>query len=149
MFHRARGILGDHGLAEDAVHEAFLRITKHRNRFELVPDQERRYLCLAIVRNVSLNMLRSHGETAPLTDDLPAAPADIALGMDMAAAIDALDEGYQEVVTLRLRYGFDTAETARLLGLTQTQVRNRLSRARASLREALGDHNPKPGVKLP
>jgi len=139
MYHKAHSVLCDHGLAEDAVHEAFLRISKHLARFETIPRDRLRYVCLAVVKNAALNILRTRGGIVPLTDAMPAVAVDPSLGMDLTAAIKSLDEGYQQVVMLRLWYGFDTFETARLLGLTQSQVFNRLSRAKKALREFLNE----------
>jgi RNA polymerase sigma-70 factor (ECF subfamily) len=139
MYRRAFSVLGDHGLAEDAVQEAILRMAKYLRRFEPLSRDERRYLCLAVAKNMALNLLRKRGESLTLTEDIPAAAPDAALAMDLTGAIQALDEGLQQVVMLRLRYGFDTAETARLMGLTQGAVRRRLHRAREILRGTLSD----------
>ena len=137
MLQRALSILGDHALAEDAVHEAFIRIARHIDRFRNMLSEERRYLCLTIVKNAALNMLRDRRETDPLPEIQHALPRDIALGMDITTAVNSLEEGHRHVVLLRLRYGFDTMETARLLGIKQGTVRSRLSRARKILSDAL------------
>jgi RNA polymerase sigma-70 factor (ECF subfamily) len=142
MVHRAQSVLGDHGLAEDAVHEAFLRIARHIPRFQNMPEDERRYLCLTIVKNAALNLLRDRGTDVPLPEDLPIMVADAALGIDLADAIGALEEGHRQVVVLRLRCGFNTAETARLLGIRPGTVRSRLNRARKLLQDMLRDPKP-------
>lgn len=139
MLSRTRSVLGDPGLAEDAVHEAFLRIARHLPRFKALSEQESRYLCLAIAKNAALNLRRDRGEACPLAEDLPSAAADPSLGMDLTGAIAALEDSHRQVVLLRLHYGFNTAETARLLGITRDAVRGRLKRARGILREALGN----------
>ena len=137
MLQRALSILGDHALAEDAVQEAFIRISRHIGRIKNMRSEESRYLCLTIVKNAALNMLRDRRETDPLPETLPAVSRDIALGMDITTAVNLLEEGHRHVVLLRLRYGFDTMETARLLGMNQGTVRSRLSRARKILSQAL------------
>jgi len=137
MLQRALSVLGDHALAEDAVHEAFIRMSKHLDRYKNMPSDERRYLCLTIVKNAALNMLRDRRETDPLPECLPDVSPDIALGLDITTAVNSLEEGHRHVVLLRLRYGFDTMETARLLGIKQGTVRSRLNRARKILSEAL------------
>ena len=142
MYHRAYSVLGDHGLAEDAVHEAILRVSKYLYRFETLGDDERRYLCLAVAKNAALNVLRKRGEVCGLDDNLPTETADLALGMDLASAIEDLDESLHQVVILRLRCGFSTAETAKLMSLTQGAVRRRLGRAREILRKTLSGTEP-------
>ena len=139
MLRRAMGALRDHALAEDAVHEAFCRIARHLDSFEGMSEDERRYLCLTIAKNAALNILRDRGASVPLREDLPAVPGSVELGMDLDDAIRALEEGHRQVVLLRLRYGFDTAQTAKLLGIKQGTVRSRLNRARKILRETLDD----------
>ena len=137
MLQRALSILSDHALAEDAVHEAFIRIARHIGRLKSMPSEERRYLCLTIVKNAALNMLRDRRDTDPLPETIPTAPKDIILGMDITTAVNSLEEGQRHVVLLRLRYGFSTLETARLLGIKQGTVRSRLNRARKILSESL------------
>ena len=137
MLQRALSILGDQTLAEDAVHDAFIRIARHIGRLKNMPSEERRYLCLTIVKNVALNMLRDRRETDPLPETLQAVSSEVILGMDITTAINSLDEGHRTVILLGLRYGFNTMETARLLGIKQGTVRSRLNRARAILRDAL------------
>jgi len=139
MFKRAVGVLGDHALAEDAVHEAFIRINKHIKRFEQINPDERRYLCLTIVKNIALNMVRDNREKEEIPDNLLLNSGDINLAMDINDAINSLDEGHRSVVLLRLRYGFDTFETAKLLGLKPGTVLSRLSRARKILIKILKD----------
>ena len=137
MLQRALGVLGDHALAEDAVQEAFIRINRHIGRFEKMKTEERRYLCITIVKNAALNILRDRRITEEIPDTVPAVSEDIALSIDISNAIDALEEGHRQVILLRLRYGFDTFETAKLLGIKSGTVRSRLNRARAILKESL------------
>ena len=137
MLQRALGVLSDHALAEDAVHEAFIRIERHIRKFEHMSPDECRYLCLTIVKNAALNMLRDRRDTEPLPETLPAVTADETLKMDINAAMGLLEESHRQVVLLRLRYGFDTFETAKLLGIKPGTVRSRLSRARAILCDTL------------
>ena len=137
MLRKALSILGDHALAEDAVHDAFIRISRHIGRLKKMPSNEQRYLCLTIVKNISLNMLRNRRETEPLPETLQTVSNEINLGLDITAAINSLEEGHRNVVLLRLRYEFSTLETAKLLGIKQGTVRSRLNRAREILQNAL------------
>ena len=137
MLQRALSVLGDHALAEDAVHEAFIRISRHIDRIKHMRSDERRYFCLTVVKNAALNMIRDNRETGPLPETLPAVSGNADLGMDITTAVNSLEEGHRQIVLLRLRYGFSTLETARLLGIKQGTVRSRLSRARKILCEAL------------
>jgi RNA polymerase sigma-70 factor (ECF subfamily) len=55
------------------------------------------------------------------------------LGTHVRAAIDALPELYRTVLVLRDLEGFDTEETARLVGVPAATVKTRLHRARQAL----------------
>ena len=52
-------------------------------------------------------------------------------------SIDQLPDGYRNVLLIRDIEGYDTEETAALLGLTPGAVKTRLHRARAALKSLL------------
>ena len=54
-------------------------------------------------------------------------------------AVQALPQKYREVVALRYLQGLETAEACELLGVTANAMQVRLNRAKAKLREQLGD----------
>ncbi|MDH3520744.1 MAG: sigma-70 family RNA polymerase sigma factor [Myxococcales bacterium] len=54
--------------------------------------------------------------------------------------IQALPEGYRNVLLLRDIEDFDTQETAQLMGISEGAVKTRLHRARLALRELLEPH---------
>ena len=51
-------ILGDDGLAEDAVHNAFLKIISNFDKFKEIDCQETKNLIVIIIRSVSIDMYR-------------------------------------------------------------------------------------------
>jgi len=55
----------------------------------------------------------------------------------LANAMDALPEKYRAVMILRDVQQLSISETAQVLGLTEANVKTRLSRARLQLRDAL------------
>lgn len=133
--------------AEDAVHNAFLRIAKHVEKFSSISCNERRCLCVTIVRNISLDMLRdSHQDSSICFDEesemvYEESAMDEILRVerlsDIERCIRALEPALRDVVDLRLVLGFDTVETAALLGITPEVVRIRLHRGRNRLKESL------------
>jgi RNA polymerase sigma factor (sigma-70 family) len=91
---------------------------------------------------MALNILRKRKVPfEPLGEEIGAADEDIPLMLDLRDAIEALDEGLYQIVIFRLRYGFSTAETARLTGITAGAVRQRLNRARKILRKSLANYH--------
>ena len=62
MFAAARRYLKTDEDAEDAVHEAFLRITSEKTKiFEVSPDKINRYLDI-IMRNICVDVIKEHVE---------------------------------------------------------------------------------------
>lgn len=59
-------------------------------------------------------------------------------------ALAALDEPYRRVLVLRDLEGLSGDETCAALGLETAAMKSRLHRARAMLREALGEAGPRP-----
>ena len=57
MYHRAYGVLNDHGLAEDAVQEAFLSMWRRLDRYDSARGEVRSWL-LGIVHNGAIDKLR-------------------------------------------------------------------------------------------
>ena len=55
MFHIAKSILNDEGLAEDAVHQAFLKILENFNKVGEISCHKTRSYVVIIVRNVAIN----------------------------------------------------------------------------------------------
>jgi RNA polymerase sigma-70 factor (ECF subfamily) len=66
------------------------------------------------------------------------------LGEDLRAAISRLPESYRAVLLLRDIEELDTEEAARLLGISPTNVKVRLHRARLALRKLLAE-SPRAG----
>jgi len=76
--------------------------------------------------------------------DWSALPDELALGKELRDVLDAalatLPESLRSVFVLRDIEGLSTAETAAALGLTETNVKVRLHRARLALRERLAGY---------
>ena len=56
MFYTANSILRDPQLAEDAVHQAFLRILDHMQNIGEVECPQTKSFVVIIVRNISINL---------------------------------------------------------------------------------------------
>lgn len=81
-------------------------------------------------RQALVDRLRAEAQTAP-----PAAPSP---DIELASALAVLSPSDLEIVRLVHWDGFNLAEVAKLLGRPAGTIRSRYSRARASLRSALG-----------
>lgn len=119
--------------AEDATQQVFLRLIEYRGR--IIPGKERQWLA-AVTANLCRDMLRaaSRRRTEPLTEDLV---FDTPPEREIFQSVMELSAGERAAVYLYYYEGYSTAETAQILGLSQTAVTSRLDRARQHLRGKL------------
>lgn len=137
MFHVAQGILHNRQDAEDAVHNAFLRIIQHFSRFQSAPTQDLAPLIAVIARNEAISLLRTKRDTLPL-EDWDAFAQSTASITDYHALVDSftrLPQTYRAVMELKLLWGYADGEIAEKLGLSKTAVSTRVSRGRQLLRD--------------
>ena len=117
------------------------------------PGHERAWV-VRVAINACGNLLRDRGaHPAVGLDDVPEPVASQAPGEDalqrrderVLDAVMALPLPQREAVYLHYYEGYPTREVARIVGATDDAVRQRLSRARASLRDDLkGDYDDFP-----
>ena len=137
-------ILGDEQLAEDAVHNAFLKILNHLNKFQNIDCQETRNLIVIIIRSVSIDMYRKRNREFENTDILD---KEISIETDFSIIevdnilkeIDVLPDIYKDILLLKVEYGYKDREIAKLLGLKIDTVSKRLERARKQLKKQLNE----------
>ncbi|WP_166391266.1 RNA polymerase sigma factor [Nocardioides ochotonae] len=135
--------------AADVTAETFL--VAWRRLAHVPPGEEARPWLYGVARRTLANHRRGEHRRsdlgARLRRELPAAlpdpAADVVQRADVTEAMRRLSGRDQEVLELHLWEGLQPREIAEVLGLTTVVVRPRLSRARARLREALGN-DPEP-----
>ena len=145
----AQAMWADPYTAEDAVQEAWLRLTRPETLETLdTRDPERlRHLMLLAVRNAVRNLHRRArpdqpgDETLQAVQDPAPGPAQAAEHKDAAArlwaAVDALGEPDRSILLLQYADGCSGRQIAALLDLSETTVRQRASRARKKLKSML------------
>lgn len=138
--------------AEDVCQDTLVKLLLRREPFR--DSGHERAWVIRVAANTCMNLLRdrsAHPEE-PL-DDVPEPAAVQEPGEDelrrrddrVLAAVMALPLPQREVVYLHYYEGYPTREIARIVGASDDAVRQRLSRARARLREDLkGDCNDFP-----
>lgn len=137
--------------AADVTADAFLVAWR---RLGHVPDEpDTRPWLYGVVRRVLANHRRGDGRRSSLGDRLrrelathvPDTSDDVVQRADVTAAMRRLSARDQEVLELHLWEGLEPREIADVLGITTAVVRPRLSRARARLRDLLGNDPVPPG----
>ncbi len=138
--------------AEDVCQDTLVKLICRDEPFRNTSHERAWVIRVAI--NACRNLLRDRGaHPAVGLDDVPEPAATQAPGEDelrrrddrVLAAVMALPLPQREAVYLHYYEGYPTCEVARIVGATDDAVRQRLSRARASLRDDLkGDYDDFP-----
>lgn len=138
---------GRRDLADDLAQEVWLRLA--RNAHKLADDTRLAAWLFTVARNLYVSQWRSAQAARALAGDLlppePVAPSpfEAAAESQTAArverAIAALPPTYREILLLCAVEGLAPREAAVILGVQPEAARQRLSRARAMIEDALGD----------
>lgn len=158
VYNLALRLMNDPQEAEDVLQETFVSAFRALDRFE-GRSQLGTWL-YRVAYNAAMMRLRKHRvPTASLDEpwetedgalvprqlvDWTGVPDRLLLGKELRdvlnAALATLPESLRSVFVLRDVEGLSTAETAAALGLTETNTKVRLHRARLALRERLTDY---------
>ena len=137
MYHVADSILHDRQEAEDAVHNAFLRVIKKFSRFQKIPVKDLAPLVTVIARNEAISLLRKKKDVVPLEDWEGFAETAEEVS-DYHALVDTftrLPQTYRAAMEMKLLLGYSDGEIAAKLGLSKKAVSVRISRGRQLLRD--------------
>lgn len=130
---------GDADLAGELLQESFTRYLEHYG-----PERCDAPLLYAIGRNAALDALRRNRRLAPLEVEGPDPDAGqehrlvVKEAHDrLQASLDRLDREEREILTLAASGDLRYREIARLLGISETNVKVRVHRARVKLRSLM------------
>jgi RNA polymerase sigma-70 factor (ECF subfamily) len=156
VFLAAASILGNDADAEDAAQEAILKAYKNLARFRQESKFSTWLIQIAINEaKMKLRKARRHLyeslDTGQQTDDGDYIPTDFAdwreipsdaleqreLREELNKALNSLAEKYRIVLVLRDVQQMSIAETAKVLGISEENVKTRTSRARLQMRDLL------------
>lgn len=143
FFPLAKRLAGDNALAKDILQESWVRVLEHVCEYR--GDSPACSWVRAIVHNCALDLNRKHQqdgeEPGPDLEDPSLDPASQAeqrqLLLLLREMVAALPAAYRDVCELRYGRDLSTAETARRLGISPTNVATRLDRAVGMLRSRL------------
>lgn len=138
----AMRILKDPYLAEDAVHYAFIRISRIIEKIQEEPCHKTRTFMVVVVENIAKDMWKKRKKDTMMDFDSLEIPAEGNLLDDLlskiqvetvAEKIELLPDGYREVLVLRYLQDYTDVQIAALVGISHAAVRKRLERARQKL----------------
>ena len=137
LFAAAFQVCGNAADAEDAAQEALLRYHISEKQFE--SEQHIRAWLLRVTINCAKNVSRSffRRNTVPLEDYMDSLEFDSGESREIFREVMNLPETYRLVIHLYYYEDYSVAEIGRILGLTESNVKVRLSRGRKLLKKAL------------
>ena len=143
MFYKAMSVLHSSSLAEDAVQESLIKIAKNISKISSVDCSQTRSFIVIIVRNASLNMIKSE----EIDDNTPDISMDV-LSKVMSkqgyeyliTLVNELEDIYTDVLTLKLVMGYSNEEISSLLGVPKKTVDSRIYRGKKILQRKLEDY---------
>ncbi len=141
MYRVALHILRSHALAEDAVHNSFLKMIKHLQDIRNISCKEIEPYVVIIVKRTALDMLKREKRLTGLDAAWvpPAGP-----GPEVESAyhrlvelIRTMPDTYREALELKCVLEWSNKDIAKRLALTENTVAVRLMRGKAMLRKRL------------
>jgi RNA polymerase sigma-70 factor (ECF subfamily) len=139
-------LAGDRALAEDIVHDAFLKIWAGAGGFDPARGSARGWM-FSITRHLALNLIRRNGRDVALDEDNEAlretpSPTDEHDGPLQAGrlftCLDQLEPARRECIVLAYVDGYTHAQLAERLGTPLGTVKAWIKRSLAALRECMG-----------
>lgn len=148
-FYTALKVTANHTMAEDAVHNAFMSLIKHRDEYLQLPPSKLKSRILIITKNKAIDLLRGekYRSSTPieeLTDESLADSFDITEYVTneesyqrLVNYVSKLPEQYRLVFQLRYIYDLSNKEIAEQLGQSQNVIATQIHRAKKILKEML------------
>lgn len=140
MYYVAYQILKHEANAEDAVHNAFVRIIQHLDKIDISDSKRTKAFLVVITEHIAIDHYRKNKRESWISYE------DVAVYIaenfhvdeqldEMTEAIIELPVIYSTVLRLKYAQGYTNSEIADILGITEVNVRKRISRGKAKLKE--------------
>lgn len=149
MFFVANRILKDEYLAEDAVHQAFLRIIDNLDKIDKIDCHKTKGFIVIIVENIAIDFYRKRKRENNISfDEVEFYIRDIKTESDfiindVEEAILKLPINYSVVLRLKYSQGYTNEEISKILKISEGNVRQRISRGKKKLAEILAKEGEK------
>lgn len=137
MFHVANNILNNVQDAEDAVHQAFLKIAENIEKLGDPECPKTKGYVVTIVENKAIDLYRQRKrrQVVELSDELQGVQAVYEGENTLAACILKLPARYREVILLRYHHGYSVKEVAAMLDLSFAAASKLDQRAKNRLKD--------------
>lgn len=148
MFFCAKEILKDDGLAQDAVQEALIKLTKYLKKINEVDCHKTKHFIVIIVESASKDIYRREKRQKSISweeigenYDFPQAERVEAVSelTDVERAIMELPGEYRKIFRMKYVWGYSNQEIGELLGIRQSALRQRIARGKKILQDILDE----------
>lgn len=149
IYYAAFEILKDSHKAEEIVQETILKLTKYLDRLDLDNKKRTASYIYSVARTLSLEYIRreNHISYEDLdilgTEHADYDTYDFGEGNEIEKIILKLPPNYSEILILKYLHDMSNRDISDLLGITESNVRKRIERAKSALEKLL----EKEGVK--
>lgn len=145
MMRAAYNILGEVSLAEDATHEAFIRIANNMYKVGEVESIRTRNFIFTIVRNAAKTIRVNERKCVEMYEKLEVPPdEDVELEVlkklsleNVVRLLDELPDIYKEIAILYWLEDYTVAEVAKFLNVSPNTIKKRISRGRKIISKKL------------
>lgn len=137
MYHVADDILHNHQDAEDAVHQAFVKIAEHIEEIEEAVCPKTKAYVVIIVRNKAIDHYRRKQRYPQVEycDAMSGKTVEYTGSNQLAACLAKLPEQQRDIILLKYKYGYRNEEVAKLMGLSKSNTIKIDQRAKKKLWE--------------
>ncbi len=146
MMQIAIDMLHDEFVAEDAVHEAFVKLTRHLDGVDEINSHKTKAFIVIIIKSVCSDMIRKEKRNTEIklenVDYIGRVSDDSFKNLEVEevySVISSLPDTYREIIELKVVHDLSDKQIADVLGISNSAVRKRLQRAREILRNKLAE----------
>jgi len=142
----AMKMTGNIAMAEDALHEAFISVIKHKEKYLSLSRRDFRRLIVIIVENKIINMFKKDKfiVSTPIDDieyelESDDIPPDVQVitqeGIEqLNKHLSQIDEASRNILMMKYVQGLSYKEIGNILGITTKHVETKIMRAKAKVR---------------
>ena len=136
MYHVAFGILNNEQDAEDAVHQAFVKVAENMQKVdEPVCVKTKSYLVTIVEsRAIDIYRLRARQNEVPFDDNAIGLQVEYKGPDGLALCMSKLPPNQREALSLKYLHGLTNKEIANLFGISYENAKKLVQRARAALK---------------
>ncbi len=142
MFDAAYDIIHDECLSEDAIHTAFVNVSDHLHKLTDVKSNRTKAYLLTVVKNAAKKIYNKR-KNVVLDGTVEHRTAQMTVWPDpqthlqsklsherMVECLYKMKPKYRDVLLMKFYFGHKNEDIAKILGITESNVRKRLQRAR-------------------